>query len=45
MSSISAKPIKGAVSVRRLKDGRYFNVIRGLNNRRAAEHAVCVVGL
>ena len=42
---ISAKPIKGAVSVRRLKDGRYFNVIRGLNNRRAAEHAVCVVGL
>jgi lysozyme len=39
---IARKPIRGAVQVRRLKDGRYFNVIRGLNNRRDHEHAICV---
>lgn len=43
------RPIRGALSVRALapKNGhrRFFNVIRGLNNRRAAEHAVCVAGL
>jgi lysozyme len=42
---ISTRPIKGAVTVRRLKDGRYFNVIRGLVNRRAHEHQICVEGL
>jgi lysozyme len=41
---ISGKPIRGAIQVRRLKDGRYFNVIRGLNNRRQAEHAICIQG-
>lgn len=41
---ISAKPIRGAVQVRRLRDGRYFSVIRGLKNRRDHEHAICVVG-
>jgi lysozyme len=39
---VGRKPIRGAVSVRRLKDGRYFSVIRGLNNRRAHEHSICV---
>lgn len=42
---ISPRPIRGAVRVRRLKDGRYFNEIRGLDNRRNTEHAVCVEGL
>lgn len=42
---VAAKPIPGAVRVRRLKDGRYFSEIRGLINRRAHEHAVCVEGL
>jgi lysozyme len=42
---IAGKPIRGAVKVRRLKDGRYFSEIRGLMNRRAAEHLVCVAGL
>lgn len=42
---VSTRPIRGAVEVRRLKDGRYFSVIRGLKNRRANEHAICVVGL
>ena len=42
---VSAKPIRGAVSVRRLKDGRYFSVIRGLKNRRDHEHQICVAGL
>lgn len=42
---ISGKPIRGAVKVRRLRDGRYFNVIRGLVNRRAAEHSICIKGL
>jgi len=42
---ISTKPLRGAVRVRRLRDGRYFNEIRGLDNRRANEHAVCVEGL
>lgn len=42
---ISGKPIRGAVQVRRLKDGRYFSVIRGLKNRRDHEHAICIQGL
>lgn len=42
---VSARPIKGAVKVRRLSDGRYFNEIGGLMNRRANEHALCVEGL
>lgn len=42
---ISKKPIRGAVQVRRLKDGRYFSVIRGLKNRRDHEHQICVAAL
>jgi lysozyme len=42
---ISKKQIRGAVEVRRLKDGRYFSVIRGLKNRRLNEHKICVTGL
>lgn len=42
---VSAKPIRGAIEVRRLKGGRYFSVIRGLNNRRQHEHEICVKGL
>lgn len=42
---ISTRPIRGAVEVRRMKDGRYFSVIRGLKNRRANEHKICVLGL
>lgn len=42
---ISARPIKGALRVRRLRDGRYFNEFRGMISRRQREHAVCVEGL
>lgn len=43
------RPMKGAAQVRQLSNAnghrRYFNVIRGLVNRRGREHAVCVSGL
>jgi lysozyme len=44
---VTRKPMKGksVVSVRRMKDGRFFNVIRGLQNRRNAEQKICVTGL
>jgi lysozyme len=43
------KPIKGALEVRRLKPDakgrpRFFNVIRGLKNRRDHEHTICLRG-
>jgi len=42
---IGKTPIKGAMSVRRLKDGRYFSEIRGLHDRRQREIAQCLQGV
>jgi lysozyme len=39
---ISGKPIRGAMGVRRMKDGRYYNVFRGLHRRRVAERQLCL---
>jgi lysozyme len=41
---VTKQPMKGksVVSVRRMRSGKYYNVIRGLINRRNTEHAICV---
>jgi lysozyme len=39
---VTKTPFRGAVSVRRLKDGRYFDVLRGLERRREAERSLCL---
>lgn len=46
---IAAKPVRGAVSVKRLKNDakghpRYFSVLRGLQRRRVAERQLCLKG-
>ena len=46
----TGKPIKGALTVKRMKPDakgrpRFFNIFRGLQNRRANEHKVCVKDL
>jgi GH24 family phage-related lysozyme (muramidase) len=44
---VTAQPMHGrsVVSVRKMRNGKYYNVIRGLINRRNNEHKVCVSDL
>jgi lysozyme len=42
---ITASPLKGAKSSRRMNDGRWFNVLRGLDDRRGREITICKTGL